>query len=179
MTENEMLALAKAAGFDAACVVDTADIVFDPAFRPYCAANYCGQYGANYTCPPDCGEPEAMKQRITAHKKALVLQTLWEIPDWHDTARIKNSKSSHNAGELKVMKILREAGILGFIVGSSNCSLCSPCGAQTGKPCPHPDERWSCMSAYCIYVKALAERCGMMYDNGPGKVAFFGMYVFD
>ena len=37
--------------FSAAAVVDTADIVFDPSFRPYCEENLCGQYGANYSCP--------------------------------------------------------------------------------------------------------------------------------
>ncbi len=179
MTEQEMLSLAKASGFDAACVVDTAEIVFDAAFRPYCEANYCGQYGANYTCPPDCGAPEAMKQRVLAHKKALVLQTVWEISDWRDIDVIKKAKQSHNTGERTVLKALRENGVGGFLVGSGNCSLCSPCGAQQGKPCPHPEERWSCMSAYCVYVKGLAERCGMLYDCGEGKVAFFGMCVFD
>ena len=37
----------------------------------------------------------------------------------------------------------------------------------------------SCMSAYCIFVRRLAEQCGMEYDCGPGLLAFFGMYVFD
>ena len=39
MTEQEMLQLALDAGFANAAIVDTADIVIDYSFRPYCAEN--------------------------------------------------------------------------------------------------------------------------------------------
>ena len=77
MTNEQIIQYAVEEGFAAAEIVDTHEIVFDPSFRPYCEENLCGQFGANYSCPPDCGSPEAMKQRILAHKKALVLQTIW------------------------------------------------------------------------------------------------------
>ena len=64
MTEQTMIDLALAENFAAAVVVDTKDIVFDPIFRPYCEENLCGQYGVNYTCPPDCGTPEEMRLRF-------------------------------------------------------------------------------------------------------------------
>ena len=79
MTEAEMIQCAIDEGVAAAAIVDTTQIVFDLSFRPYCEENLCGQYGANYSCPPDCGSPEEMKQRILAHKKALVLQTVWNV----------------------------------------------------------------------------------------------------
>ena len=97
MTEKEMIDLALAEGVSAAEMTDTKDIVFDPMFRPFCAENLCGQYGVNYCCPPDCGTPEEMKQRILAHKRALVLQTIWEIPDISDNGLIKPAKKGHNA----------------------------------------------------------------------------------
>jgi hypothetical protein len=34
------------------------------------------------------------------------------------------------------------------------------------------------MSAYCVFVKKLADRCGMEYDCGEGLLGLFGMYVF-
>ena len=179
MTEKEMIDLALAEGVCAAEMTDTKDIVFDPMFRPFCAENLCGQYGVNYCCPPDCGTPEEMKQRILAHKRALVLQTIWEIPDISDNGLIKPAKKGHNAIQLRLQKKFHEAGIPGFLVGASGCGLCSPCHLKNGEPCPHPDERYSCMSAYCIFVRKLAEHCGMDYDCGEGLLAFFGMYVFD
>lgn len=179
MTEQQIIQLAIDEGFANAAIVDTHQIVFDPSFRPYCAENLCGQYNANYSCPPDCGSPEEMKARILAHKKALVLQTIWQVADYSDMPAIKHAKKSHNASELRLVKAMREQGYGGVIVGASGCALCSPCAQTEGKPCKYPDLKYSCMSAYCIFVKKLADRCGMEYDCGEGLLALFGMYAFD
>ena len=120
-----------------------------------------------------------MKQRVLAHKHGLVLQTIWEISDYTDKKAIKHAKQSHNAAGIRLMKEFRKNGIPGFLVGASGCALCSPCALKNGQPCTYPDLRYSCMSAYCIFVRKLAESCGMEYDCGEGLLAFFGMYVFD
>lgn len=179
MTETEMIQCAFEEGFAAAAIVETEQIVFDPSFRPYCEENLCGQYGANYSCPPDCGSPEEMKQRILAHRKALVLQTIWQVEDYSDVPAIKHAKKSHNASEIRVVQKLRQSGHNGLIVGASGCALCSPCVQTQGLPCKFPDLKYSCMSAYCIFVKKLADSCGMEYDCGEGLLGLFGMYVFD
>lgn len=179
VTQQEMIRVAEDAGFAAAAVVDTDILVFDPSFRPYCAENLCGQYGANYACPPDCGSPEEMKQRILAHRKALVLQTVWQVADYSDAPAIKQAKTAHNTAELQVVKTLRCAGHDGIIVGASGCALCSPCAQTLGEPCRFPDLKYSCMSAYCVFVKRLADACNMEYTCGDGLLALFGMYVFD
>ena len=179
MRYEDMIQYAIEEGFAAAQIADTADIVFDFSFRTYCEENLCGQYGANHTCPPACGSPEAMKQRILAHKKALVLQTIWEVSDYSDMEQIKPAKASHNAAQVRLMKRFREQGCSGFLVGASGCALCSPCNYALGQPCSFPEYQFSCMSAYCIFVKKLADKCGIEYDCGEGLLAFFGMYVFD
>ena len=166
-------------GFAAAVVTDTKDIPFDPSFRPLCAENLCGKYGANYSCPPDCGTPDEMRARIQAHRHALVLQTIWEIADYSDSKAIKAAKKEHNAATLRLLGRLRRADVPGFPVGASGCALCETCAITEKKPCRYPDLYYSCMSAYCIFVRRLAEQCGMEYDCGPGLLAFFGMYVFD
>lgn len=179
MDEKTMLNWAYEEGFAAAAVIDTKDIVFDPTFREYCQENLCGQYGINYACPPACGTTEDMKNRVLSHRKALVLETIWEISDYSDQPAIKKAKASHNQGQLRLAKRLRAQGIPGFLVGVSGCSLCSPCAISKGEPCKFPEFQFSCMSAYCIFVKKLADQCGMEYDCGEGLLGFFGMYVFD
>ena len=72
-----------------------------------------------------------------------------------------------------------EMDVPGFPVGASGCALCETCAIVEHEPCRYPDLYYSCMSAYCIFVRRLAEQCGMEYDCGPGLLAFFGMYVFD
>ena len=179
MTWEEMTSMAAEEGFAAAVVADTKDIPFDPSFRPLCAENLCGKYGANYSCPPDCGTPDEMRARIQAHRHALVLQTIWEIADYSDSKAIKAAKKEHNAATLRLLGRLRRADVPGFPVGASGCALCETCAITEKKPCRYPDLYYSCMSAYCIFVRRLAEQCGMEYDCGPGLLAFFGMYVFD
>ncbi len=179
MTEEKIISYAVEEGFAAAAVVNTEDIVFDPSFRPYCEENLCGKYGVNYSCPPDCGSPEAMRQKVMAHKKGLVLQTIWEISDYSDAPAVKHAKGSHNAAAIRLMKRLRAEGCDGFLIGASGCGLCDPCAITEGKPCRYPDLQFSCMSAYCIFVKKLTDLCGMEYDSGEGLLSFFGMYVYD
>ena len=178
MKDSYLIDCAVKEGFAAAAVVDTGDIVFDPAFRPYCAENLCGQYDANYTCPPVCGSPEEMKQRILSHKKALVLQTIWQA-DYSDGPSIKMGKKAQNTAQIRLLKKFRKEGCDGFLVGASGCSLCKPCHMKAGEPCAFPDLRWSCMSAYCVYVKKLSDLCGMEYTPGEGLIAFYGMFVYD
>ena len=179
MTWEEMTSMAAEEGFAAAVVTDTKDIPFDPSFRPLCAENLCGKYGANYSCPPDCGTPDEMRARIQAHRHALVLQTIWEIADYSDSKAIKAAKKEHNAATLRLLGRLRRADVPGFPVGASGCALCETCAIVEHEPSRYPDLYYSCMSAYCIFVRRLAEQCGMEYDCGPGLLAFFGMYVFD
>lgn len=179
MTIEQMLQYAVEEGFSDAAVANTEDIVFDSSFRAYCEENLCGQYGANYSCPPDCGSPEDMKARILAHKKALVLQTIWEVSDYSDMTVIRPAKASHNTAQIRLAKRLRVEGCDGFLVGTSGCALCTPCKRTLGQPCSFPEYQHSCMSAYCIFVKKLTDQCGMEYDCGEGLLAFFGMYVFD
>ena len=179
MRYEDIIQYALEEGFAAAEIVDTTDIVFDPSFRAYCEENLCGQYGVNYSCPPDCGSPEAMKQKILGHRKALVLQTIWEVSDYSDMEVIKPAKASHNAAQIRLMKRLRKNDCNGFLVGASGCALCSPCKHALRQPCSFPEYQFSCMSAYCIFVKKLTDKCGIEYDCGEGLLAFFGMYVFD
>lgn len=179
MKTEQMIQYAIEENFAAAAVINTEDIVFDPAFRPYCEENLCGQYGVNYSCPPDCGSPEDMKAKILEHKQALVLQTIWEISDYTDKDAIKAAKKEHNMASQRLMKRLRSENCDGFMVGASGCALCSPCAITKGKTCRFPQQMYSCMSAYCIFVRKLTEKCGMEYNCGEGLLAFFGMYVFD
>lgn len=179
MDHEQIIHLAVEEGFSAAAITATSEITFDPSFRPYCEENICGQYGVNYACPPDCGSPEEMKARILSHRYALVLQTIWEISDYSDLPAIRQAKGSHNASQIRLVKQLRREGCQGRIVGVSGCSLCSPCAITAGEPCRFPDYQFSCMSAYCIFVKKLADTCQMEYDCGDGLLAFFSMYAFD
>ena len=175
MTEEQLLEKALALGFANAALMDTKDLVFVPSFRPLCAENVCGKYGANYACPPDCGTVEEMRARVLRWPRALVMQSMWDIPNPMDEEETKPAKKHHNQ---LTRRLIDGSGMPGLMIGCGGCGLCSPCALTAGEPCRFPDKRYSCMSAYCIFVKEMAQKCGMEYDCGPGVVAFFSMFCF-
>lgn len=178
MNPNEILKKAADLGFSAAALIDTSQIPFRPEFRVCCEDNSCGMYGVNYACPPACGTTDEMKERVLSRQKALVLQTIWEVPDLEDKVLLKKDKKKHNALIRELIKELPEECSGGFMIAASGCSLCPECAIVKNEPCRYPDLMASCVSAYCIYVQELAEALGWDYDLGPGLVAYFGMYVF-
>ena len=163
MEEKELIELALAEGFANAAVMDTADLVFVPDFRPLCAENLCGKYGANYCCPPDCGTVEEMRRRVLRWRRTLVAQTMWDIENPMDEAQTKPAKRTHNQ---MTRRLIDRAGLPGLMIGAGGCDLCRPCALVEGLPCRFPDRSFSCMSAYCIFVRDMAEKCGMEYDCG-------------
>lgn len=177
MTDEEILLLAAAFGFMAALAAPE-DIPVVPEYRAYCAENRCGQFNANYSCPPCCSSVEAMHKRLLGEEKALVLNSVRDIDGYQDAVGIKKGAFTHNSQTLRLLAQLRDAGFDGFAVGGGNCTLCSPCRMAAGEPCPHPQDRFSCMSAYCVDVARLAEKCGMEFAWDPTRLYTYGMILF-
>ena len=175
--DEKLLELAREEGFYAA-VIPAADVPVDPKFREFCEQNLCGQYGANYSCPPDCGSVEALHQTILDQEKALVISTIWDIESFDDKCAVRHAKENHNAAVLRLMAKVKAAGCTGFCTGYNGCPLCDPCKRKENLPCAHPDKRISCMSAYCIDVAKLAQRCGLQFGWIPGKLYLFGMIAY-
>lgn len=171
MEEKELLRLAREAGFEAA-VLEAAQVPTDGKFRPFCEENRCGQYNANYSCPPTCGTVAQMGERIHSRTTALVLKTQWPIAGYEDAQAIKNAKLTHNRAMLRLNERLG-----GLCVGGSCCCLCSPCRMKTGESCLYPELRFSCMSAYCVDVAELAKRCGIAFGWDPKVLGVYSMIV--
>lgn len=177
MTDKELINLAKSEGFTA--VLTTPDkLPIDPKFRVYCEENLCGNYNANYSCPPDCGTVEELQKKVLAEDKVLVIQTIWDIAGYEDKAAIQRAKESHNAAALRLMEKIRQNGYSGFCSGYNGCHLCTPCKRRKNLPCIHPDLRISCLSAYCVDVAELAKRCNLPFAWSKEKLHLFGTIAF-
>ncbi len=178
MDDREIINMATDMGFSGAEIMGTEKVEFSFEFRKYCEDNLCGQYGANYSCPPDCGTPEEMRGRVMEYKKALVLQSSWKIEDFSHCERLNSAKKWHNNSMIRLVKLLKSCGHSTLMAGSSGCNLCDDCKKLENAPCRHPELCFSCLSAYCIDVKALAEECSMNYLYKDGILSFFGCIFF-
>ena len=109
MQKEEMESLAREAGFTNTAVIPADQLVFDPSLRKYCEDNLCGNYGKNYSCPPECGTPEEMKARTEQYRLAWIFQTIAEA-DWKDAAALKAVRDGHNARSRRLIGELRKRG---------------------------------------------------------------------
>ena len=177
MTLDVLQAAARELGFEAA-LIDTAEIHFNPVFRTYCAENRCGQYDANYSCPPACGEVENMAAALQRFSRALVVRSSREIESYEDKETIFKAKKEHNAAMLSLCTMLRGEGACVKMCGASQCLLCATCARTRGEPCRDPERRYSCLSAYCIDVAKLAESAGMDFSWSDKKLSLYGLIAF-
>lgn len=102
MTPQQILDLAISEGFYAA-IIGPNQVPVNTKFRSFCEQNLCGRYGANYSCPPDCGSPEEMHRAILAEEQILVVETIWDIEGYQDKEAVQRAKTSHNAAALRIM----------------------------------------------------------------------------
>lgn len=174
MTPQVLLDLAKAEGFLSA-VIDPKEIPVDPSFRKFCEQNLCGQYGINYACPPGCGTPDELHQKLLAEETVLVLEMIFEISGYEDKDTIAYARTTHNTAVISLMEELRKHGYEGFCAGYNGCPLCTPCKCHSGEPCPFPEKKIICLSAYCVDVAELAKRCSLEFAWQDGKLFLFGM----
>jgi len=171
---TQILSEARSAGFEAA-MVDVRDIVFRFEFRSFCAENRCGQYDANWSCPPRCGTPEEMREKLTAFRRALVLRSVWDIESYQDREAISAAKRRHNEAMLTLCAKLRREGLPCLMCGASHCLLCDTCTRAAGEPCRDEERRYSCLSAYCIDVAGLAGSAGMDFSWSEKKLSLYGL----
>lgn len=180
MEESRIRELVAAEGFAAAAVIHVNGLVFVPEYRKYCEENSCGNYGANYGCPPDCGTPEVMKARVLAHTHAAVFQTRTQVRDFMDDREMKKLKKRHTEMTWKLLEKLKQEGMdqNGFPIMCGPCGICPVCHKTEETPCVCPEKMASCLSAYCIDAGKMAESCGMEIQWDGNIVSFFSLYIY-
>lgn len=181
MDEKKICEEAIREGFSSAAVISTEDLVFVPEYRAFCEQNSCGNFGKNYGCPPDCGTPDEMKEKVLRHRSAAVFQTRTQVENPADGNTMKLLKQRHIRMTWELLNRLEEEGMEqnGFAIMCGPCGFCESCKKVSEKPCSFPDKMTSCLSAYCIDANRLAERCEMKIEWDGTVVSFFSMYVFD
>ncbi|MCD8097057.1 MAG: DUF2284 domain-containing protein [Lachnospiraceae bacterium] len=181
MEAQQMVEMALSCGFHDAAVIGAEEFLFVPEYRQYCEENRCGNYGRNYGCPPSCGTVEEMKKKALAFHKGLALRSLMPVDSAYDDEVTKAIKKEHTRMTNALIQKLKEAGMTeaGWAIMAGPCNLCSSCRMPEGKPCPHGEAPFSCLSAYCIDAMTLAKSMGISMEWSPDEVSFFSIYLFD
>lgn len=177
MEKKELMDIVEQSDFQKVAVIEVEQLVFQPEFRVYCEENLCGNYNANYACPPYCGTPKEMEQKVRQYKLAIVFQSITSVTDVYKEEETKAAKKAHMKKTKEAIQRLNAKGIYGHPIMAGPCSECEECNQRKDKPCPHVDTMFSCLSAYCIDASKLAEICDMVYWCGEGRVALFSLFL--
>ena len=134
--EEELLREAKEAGFDNYEILSVKKIQFDHSLRKYCEINYCGNYGNNYSCPPECGTPEEMEEKTRKFKQVLVLQTVTPVKDITDEQETRAIKHRHNQMTWGLIDQL-SGKLEDFLPAMAGpCQICEGCEKKGRKTLP-------------------------------------------
>lgn len=154
------------------------DVPFDPGLRKNCELNYCGAYGRNYTCPPDCGDVNDLIARVKQYETLFLFQTVSPLEDSYDIEGMQEAALRFQQLVRDMQATARALAPGCLILGAGGCRLCERCGKQTGDPCRHPEDAHPSLEAHGMYVAGLAQKCGMKYINGQNTVTYFGAIIF-
>ena len=163
-----------------ASVIPVERIETDASFRDMCAANYCGNYGRNWKCPPDAGDIHELMAELRTYSFALVYQTVSNLEDSFDFEGMMEAGARHNQLMVELRHRLDEESLPRVLhLGAGGCRMCEVCGKRTGEPCRHPDLAVASLETYGVNVSKLATAAGMKYINGQDTVTYFGAVLFD
>ena len=147
------------------------DVPFDPVLREACAANYCGSYGKNHTCPPNVGEINALIAQAQQYKYLLLYQTVGQLEDSFDFEGMQDAGLVHKQLTLEIRDGIDLPDAL--TLGAGGCRICETCAAKTDEPCRFPARALASLEAYGINVSKTAALAGMNYINGENTVTYF------
>lgn len=180
MGTDEIKKLALNAGYVNAAKIETSELVFVEEYRKFCEKNDCGNFGKNYACPPSCGTPQEMKEKVLKYNNAFVFQSQSVVKNLYDNAEVAQVKKAHVKRMRDLLPILKESGLpkKGLSIMCGPCTLCKTCAILENKPCVNPEGQASCVSAYCIDASKMAKSCNMNIEWNGDTVSFFSLYVF-
>lgn len=174
---DQVMALAKEAGFETVAVMDAGTIELKEEVRAMCAEDKCKVYGHNWTCPPACGDLDYCRSVVGRFKEGVIFETVGELEDSLDYEGMMDAGKLHRERltdfAVKVKEICPEAVCL----GAGGCTVCKTCNYP--EPCRFPDKAFSSMEAYGMVVSEVCTANQVPYYHGQNTITYVGCCLVD
>ncbi len=171
MDIEELKKLALDEGFSASGELNMDALVFMPEVRDMCRADRCHAYGTNWMCPPGVGTIEESFEKASKYKSGVLVLTIGQMDDEFDYDTIKATSEKHQKNFVSLMKKVRAkfGDVLGM--GAGACTICKKC-TYPDAPCRFPDDAYSSMEGYGLWVSKVCELSDMKYYNGKNTITY-------
>ena len=173
---ERLTALAKEAGFSCAAPLDATTLQPRQDVRDMCAANTCGMYGRNWSCPPACGELDELKANLARYSEGILVQTVGEVEDSFDVEGMMEAEAKHKLNFNALYEKLRGEFPNLLALSAGCCTRCAKCTCPDA-PCRFPDQRFSSMEAYGLLVTEACQANGLSYYYGSSAIAYTSCFL--
>lgn len=165
-----------ALGFSKAVPLDVDTLQPRQDVRDMCAADKCGAYGKNWTCPPYCGTLRECSATMTHYARGILLQTVGVTEKIIDTRAYRRTEARHleqfHAFCGQIRKVYPEV----LCLGSGGCRICKKCAWPDA--CRFPEQACSSMESYGLFVTQVCRDNGLAYHYGERTVAYTACILF-
>lgn len=163
-------------GFTVAVPLDPATLVPREDIRAMCAADKCGAYGKNWTCPPFCGDLDHCAQTIGGYRQGILLQTVGHLEKDIDTRGYRRTEQQHLELFSQFCHCFRADHPHALCLGTGGCRICGKCAFP--EPCRFPEKAVPSMEAYGLFVTQICRDAGVPYHHGPKTVTYTACVLF-
>lgn len=145
--------------------------------RDACAADKCGAYDRNWTCPPRIGTLDECARAMAAYHHGILLQTVGQLRKRIDTQAYRETEQLHMERFHAFCQQIRKTYPDALCLGAGGCRICSSCACP--EPCRFPDQAVSSMEGYGLFVTQVCRDNGVSYYYGPGTITYTACVLFD
>lgn len=170
MNPEEYIKEALALGFSQAVILDTATLRPRQDVRDMCAADKCGAYGKNWTCPPHCGSLAQCEAQMRRYSRGILLQTVGKTEKRIDTKAYRRTEEAHLESFRQFCELVRKTCPEALCLGSGGCRICKKCAYP--EPCRFPKKACASMEGYGLFVTQVCRDNGLPYHYGEKTITY-------
>ena len=163
-------------GFTKAVPLDVSTLQPRQDVRDMCAADKCGAYGKNWTCPPHCGTLDECISKMQQYSRGILLQTVGITEKTIDTKAYRRTETQHLAQFHRICDEIRKNYPHALCLGSGGCRICSKCAFP--ESCRFPEKACSSMEGYGLFVTQVCRDNDCEYYYGEKTIAYTACILF-
>lgn len=167
---------AKEMGFDAVAVIDPRALESRADVRGMCAADKCGAYNKNWTCPPAIGTVEQCQTRMRQYERGILLQTVGHMTKAVDSRCYRETEKRHMDNFSAFADEICKAYPNALCLGAGGCRVCKTCAYP--EPCRFPEKALSSMEGYGLFVTQVCRDAGIPYHHGERTITYTACVLF-
>ena len=161
---------AKEMDFDVAVSIDPRTLCAREDVRSMCAADKCGAYNKNWTCPPVCGTIEECQERMRGYKTGILLQTIGRMSKAIDSKCYRETEKRHIQNFYSFAEEIQKEHPDALCLGAGGCRICKQCAYPD--ECRFPRKAISSMEGYGLFVTQVCRDAGVQYHYGERTVTY-------